>query len=717
MKDGAVVGGLAGLVNGTNERDAVRLAGKMIIISDDIDLNDIVWTPFGNKLENSFLGTIMAQEIKDDSGNAHTPAIYNLKITDGEKYTGLFGYFLGNAENVHIKNVEISGQGCVGGLAGNIQNMANRSIKNCSVENGYIRQSTGTDGDDVVGGQFGGILGRAYNHGGGIIGCSVSGVEIGGNRCQAGGIVGSTYNTDLTSCEVSGCELNSDGEWGFSTAAGGIVGYAHASVDDSTEEGSGYVISVCTVTDTGFNSVNAANGGIIGYAATDARIEDCSASALEMNGDYVGGIIGYAPHESIIEGCSVTDSTFRGYHIGGLIGYIQTSTQSSIKDSVVIGMDVVSIDVNGEAHVTPAKSNCDNVLYSDVTDDVDVNDSLNMAFIVSDGKYYPNIDSFKNVNAEATSATLVNGAIFTSDAITINLFIPKGSTAYIPEEVAVDASSGYSISGAGTLSVSGTLILAEMPQDGTLTYVGTGNLEVDSVSYPLENIDWYINESDQEEYVLIDGDDLSGLATIVNNGVDGFDRKHLSFRTDSRSGTNVDLSAYDWIPIGTSSHPFKGIFDGNGVIITGLEVESFGSNYVGLFGYVLGDENKELDSVSDLFHDNAFVEGGIDSNDFTAGILNLTLNGVNIDVDRTYVGAVAGHVENAYVCNIDITGHSSINGKVSVGGIIGSADASVIQSCTTSEDVTVSSKNNENSYSFGGIVGTAESTKPQADVG
>ena len=142
IKDGADLAGLAALVNGTNERDPVRFAGKMIIISDDIDLNDKEWTPIGNKLENSFLGTIMAQEIKDDSGNAHTPAIYNLKITDGEKYTGLFGYFLGNAENVHIKNVEISGQGCVGGLAGNIQNMANRSIKNCSVENGYIRQSS-----------------------------------------------------------------------------------------------------------------------------------------------------------------------------------------------------------------------------------------------------------------------------------------------------------------------------------------------------------------------------------------------------------------------------------------------------------------------------------------------------------------------------------------------------------------------------------------------
>ncbi len=710
IKDGADLAGLAALVNGTDERDPVRFAGKTIIISDDIDLNDKEWTPIGNKLENSFLGTIMAQEIKDDSGNAHTPAIYNLKITDGEKYTGLFGYFLGNAKNVHIKNVEISGQGCVGGLAGNIQNMANRSIMNCSVENGYIRQSTGTDGDDVVGGQFGGILGRAYNLGGGIIGCSVSGVEIGGNRCQAGGIVGSTYNTNLTLCEVSGCELISDGEWGFSTAAGGIVGYAHASVDNSPDEGSGYVISGCTVTDTIFDSVNAANGGIIGYAATNALINNCSASDLKMNGDYIGGIIGYAPHASIIEGCSVTDSTFEGYHIGGLIGYIQTSTQSSIKDSVVIGMDVVSIDVNGEAHVTPANSYCDNVHYSDVTGDVDIDDSLDMAFIVSDGKYYPNIDSFKKDNAKATSATLVNGAVFTSDVITIDLVIPEGSTAYIPEGVAVDASSDYTITGAGVISVSGTLKLADMPRGGTLTYKGTGNLEVNSVSYPLEDIDWYIHESDQEEYVLIDGDDLSGLATIVNNGVDGFDEKHLSFRTDSRSGTKVDLSAYDWIPIGTLSNPFKGIFDGNGVTITGLKIENFGSNYVGLFGCVMGDENKELDSVSDLFHDNAFVEDGIDSNDFTAGILNVTLDGVTIDVDRTYVGAVAGHVENTYVYNIDITGHSSIKGKVSVGGIIGSADASVIQSCTTSEDVTVSSKNNENSYSFGGIVGTAEST-------
>ncbi len=41
-----------------------------------------------------------------------------------------------------------------------------------------------------------------------------------------------------------------------------------------------------------------------------------------------------------------------------------------------------------------------------------------------------------------------------------------------------------------------------------------------------------------------------------------------------------------WTPIGTESQPYTGTFDGNGKKITGLTINDFSMDFVGLFGYV-----------------------------------------------------------------------------------------------------------------------------------
>ena len=43
-----------------------------------------------------------------------------------------------------------------------------------------------------------------------------------------------------------------------------------------------------------------------------------------------------------------------------------------------------------------------------------------------------------------------------------------------------------------------------------------------------------------------------------------------------------------WLPIGTSSSPFKGTFNGNGHTISGLFINRSSTDYVGLFGYIQG---------------------------------------------------------------------------------------------------------------------------------
>ena len=94
-----------------------------------------------------------------------------------------------------------------------------------------------------------------------------------------------------------------------------------------------------------------------------------------------------------------------------------------------------------------------------------------------------------------------------------------------------------------------------------------------------------------------------------------------------------------WLPIGTSSSPFKGILDGNGKTISGLWINRSSTDYVGLF---------------------ANLDGGT--------VKNLTLKGGSI-VGKDRVGLLSGFVSNVTVENCTISG--SVSGSSYVGGCAG----------------------------------------------
>ena len=99
-----------------------------------------------------------------------------------------------------------------------------------------------------------------------------------------------------------------------------------------------------------------------------------------------------------------------------------------------------------------------------------------------------------------------------------------------------------------------------------------------------------------------------------------------------------------WTPVGTSSEPFKGTFDGNGHKITGLKINA--GSYIGLFGYV--------------------GEG--------AEIKNVNLVGANVFGEKR-VGALIGQIKgNATVskCTVDSTSHVA-GSDSNTGGLIGEA--------------------------------------------
>ncbi|QJD84595.1 S-layer homology domain-containing protein [Cohnella herbarum] len=189
------------------------------------------------------------------------------------------------------------------------------------------------------------------------------------------------------------------------------------------------------------------------------------------------------------------------------------------------------------------------------------------------------------------------------------------------------------------------------------------------------DISWY-NPSYQT-FTINSAANLAGLAKLVNNGTDDFQGNIIAIDIAS-PGTELDLSSFDWVPIGTKAHPFRGTLIGNqgGAKLSGLRVNG---NYphAGLFGYM----------------ENAIV-----------GNLQLTSGTIQIDsTDGIAVGAVVGHMDgNSTVYDVSsavaITSKSTKEGYV--GGIAGLASGK-LYNATNNGSVTV---NGAVYGSSGGIV-------------
>ena len=183
------------------------------------------------------------------------------------------------------------------------------------------------------------------------------------------------------------------------------------------------------------------------------------------------------------------------------------------------------------------------------------------------------------------------------------------------------------------------------------------------------------------------------------------------FRNEVNSGTtfkgttvfltsDISLSG-TFSPIGywnseSDNHDFKGVFDGQGYVISNLKVEGSGSNYAGLFGWSDGTtiRNVVLDSTctikSDHYNDNSFI----------------------------YAGGIIAYCGNSGPCKIENCVNmasisyslTSINSNVMLGGIAGTLAASssasvIVKNCGNYGRIIHSGSNGDGWSAVGGIVG------------
>src|SRR5574344_1170556 len=193
-------------------------------------------------------------------------------------------------------------------------------------------------------------------------------------------------------------------------------------------------------------------------------------------------------------------------------------------------------------------------------------------------------------------------------------------------------------------------------------------------------------------YLITSGAELAYLASQVNNGTT-YENKYFQLISD------IDLNARDWIPIGTYTNSFRGIFDGLGHTITNTTISlptilpTSISSY-GLFGSIGGGSTYAV--IKNLQLDNVSI--AINANGTTAN--NTTAKGYNIGI---VTGTMFNHsaVKNVILNNDNILDNNIMtlrtnSTQVFVGGITGLA---VNTTSSTTDPGTTGRFQIENCYS------------------
>ena len=189
---------------------------------------------------------------------------------------------------------------------------------------------------------------------------------------------------------------------------------------------------------------------------------------------------------------------------------------------------------------------------------------------------------------------------------------------------------------------------------------------------------------------------------------------------------DLNLNGAEWTPIGTSSSPFIGNFDGNGYIISNFKITA-DANYIGLFGYSKGViENLGVKNISIKINSTTGTHyvGGIAGlsegtiiNCYTTGTISssasnyeLSQSGYNYSYVGGVVGANNGSISNCY-STATISSSASTSSRYTTfayayaGGLVGINQGVVTNSFATG-NITCLSKAKSSTYCYaGGLIG------------
>lgn len=242
---------------------------------------------------------------------------------------GLFGEVMNaTIKNLTLENVDVKGDQCVGGLAGDAECsfISDIHITGSVTGNDYTGGLAGffyesytdrTSFNGIVAGNYetGGLIGYQYRS---SVRNSLSKGYVNG-FCDTGGLVGKNYKSSIFDAHSESAVTGVYYDTEYPTEIGGLVGYNYS---DSTINKS-YATGAVTGTDH--------VGGLVGANVSYSKITDSYAlgsvaSDAEDTDKAVGGLLGNNTSSSTVTNCyAVGPVSGAGIDIGGLVGENQTN--------------------------------------------------------------------------------------------------------------------------------------------------------------------------------------------------------------------------------------------------------------------------------------------------------------------------------------------------------------------------------------------------------
>lgn len=278
------VGKLTALQTQVN-KNGFSYTGKWFRLTNNIDLNNELWTPIGIDALHSFGGSL------DGGGKT----ISGLKVETDRQWAGLFGSVRGTygvpmtMRDLTLKNGSVkftsSGTSCSGGLVAAVEGETVLELRNVVAENltvsGGIFGSGGllgrgrvamtnchNRGGSVTGGYAGGLAGMGYSNlqDHVLAGCTNSAKVVG--KRTAGGMTGNETHSDgsYTSCANSGSISATQG-YASGIAAGGSYERCSNSGAVTGQQAAGICVNGSKATNCSNTGAVTGTGTGTGYAA------------------------------------------------------------------------------------------------------------------------------------------------------------------------------------------------------------------------------------------------------------------------------------------------------------------------------------------------------------------------------------------------------------------------------------------------------------------
>ena len=508
-------------------------------------------------------------------GQGHT--ISGLYINrPSQNYVGLFGY---GTTGISIANVglvgdTVSGMGYVGSLAG--------LISGGTVSNSY---ATGS----VIGGSSGGFAGGLVGQNNGVISNSfaTASVRVGDKSGDDGGLVGANFGTISSSYATGGVTTGT-----VSGNDGGLVGYDSGLISDCYATGNvnGPSADYCV-------------GGLVGYLS-GGTVSNCYAAG-KVSGSSVGGLV--ADNQS---GGQVSNSYYDTQGTGQTAssGGTPETTAQMMQQITFSGWDFTKTWAIAQGLSYPmlrSNSICVDPNYGPSTPGWFVNrfahiqDAVNAA--TAGAQIFVDAGNYNN---DPVNPIFNDSIAFQLGATTI------GS---LTMSTGVVAASGCNLVISSTFSESGGSFIS-LPTQGSFTVGGSFNLSGGTFNR------FTGAGTTGNPYLIYDVYGLQAMGLGLNASY------KLTNDLDASSTTNWNGGA-GFLPVGNSSSPFTGNFDGNTNHITGLYISRSSQNYVGLLGYAgTGSSISNISltgggvtggsNVGGLI---GYIQGGTVSNSYEAG--------------------------------------------------------------------------------------------------